>query len=407
MWFTKNNDGYRAWLTVENKNGALRTGGVSGDFVATVVDPTGATPTILSVSEAAGKPGLYTFLVPSSFFATHGVGGYGVVVETLMLSSPKVTATYGEVLRVFEEDFDSVAAAVVVASLATQYLGAIHIDTRSGSAGAVAGVNGTPGNPVNNLADAVTLAASLGLREYQLTGPITLTSAHPDWRFVGTSADASVDINGQDVSNSLFRELELTGALGAGPIVVIGGTLNNVSNLEGQVTGVAIEGVVTLGSNGATFFGSANGNVDGTAVEIDTNGAASFTASAFAGDLNVTNVTDPGQTIVVGLSGGTLVLDATNTNGAVAVGGIGSITDASAGTTVTSTLFSAGAVWQEVLDGTVTAQEIMVRINAMARGAVTLDPVQPTCPTVRSTYYDESGSPLYTNENDGNVRTPI
>ena len=112
MWFTKNDDGYRAWFTVADKNGALRTGGVPADFVATVVNPTGVTTTVLAVSESAGKPGLYTFLVPSSFFATHGIGGYGVVVQANITTAPKVTAVFGEVLRVFEEDFDSVSVLV-------------------------------------------------------------------------------------------------------------------------------------------------------------------------------------------------------------------------------------------------------------------------------------------------------
>ena len=127
MWFSKNDDGYRAWITLSDKNGALRTGGVPADFVATVVNPTGVTTTVLAVSESAGKPGLYTFLIPSSFFATHGLGGYGVVVEVDITTAPKVRAVLGEILRVFEEDFDSIADLGRMLS----YEGVIHINTKS------------------------------------------------------------------------------------------------------------------------------------------------------------------------------------------------------------------------------------------------------------------------------------
>lgn len=60
-----------------------------------------------------------------------------------------------------------------------------------------------------------------------------------------------------------------------------------------------------------------------------------------------------------------------------------------------------------LVDGLVSRKTVLSRVNAMARGEITLDPAQPTCPTVRSTYYDEAGNPLFTNENDGNTRTPI
>lgn len=109
MWFTKEADGYRGWFTIADKNGLIRTGGSAGCTV-TVVDPTGVNTNTPAVTESSGKPGLYTFLVPSSFFTTNGVGGYGVVVEVVLTVSPKVEAVFGEVLRVFADDFDSIAA---------------------------------------------------------------------------------------------------------------------------------------------------------------------------------------------------------------------------------------------------------------------------------------------------------
>lgn len=112
MWFTKDEDGFRAWFTVADKNGLIRTGGVAGDFTATVVEPTGVNTSVLTVTESTGKPGLYTFLIPASFFTTYSLGGYGVVVEVNMTAPPKVDAVFGEVLRVFDDDFDSLSAQI-------------------------------------------------------------------------------------------------------------------------------------------------------------------------------------------------------------------------------------------------------------------------------------------------------
>lgn len=60
-----------------------------------------------------------------------------------------------------------------------------------------------------------------------------------------------------------------------------------------------------------------------------------------------------------------------------------------------------------LVDGVVSRKTVLSRMNAMARGAVELDPPQPTCPTVRSIYYDENGNVLFANDNDGTNRTPV
>jgi len=113
MWFTKQADGFRGWLTLKRNNGLIITGAVSGDFTVTVVDPTDTNTTSPTVNESTAKPGLYTFLIPSSFFTTNGNGGYGVVVEIDKNNAPRTQDTISKVLRVFTEDFDTIAEAVL------------------------------------------------------------------------------------------------------------------------------------------------------------------------------------------------------------------------------------------------------------------------------------------------------
>lgn len=60
-----------------------------------------------------------------------------------------------------------------------------------------------------------------------------------------------------------------------------------------------------------------------------------------------------------------------------------------------------------LIDGCVNRKTVLSRVNAMAHGKVTLDPVQAGCPTVEATYHDEKGNPLFTTENTGGDRTIV
>ena len=60
-----------------------------------------------------------------------------------------------------------------------------------------------------------------------------------------------------------------------------------------------------------------------------------------------------------------------------------------------------------LIDGCVDRKTVHSRLNAMAHGEVTLDPVPPTCPPVDATYHDEKGNPLFTTRNNAGTRTIV
>lgn len=111
VWFTKQADGFRGWLPVEQNNGTLRTGLAAGDFVVTIVDPDDDASAVVAASESSEKSGLYFFDITSGFITTNGVGEYGIVVEidtkTGPSSAPHVVMILDSVLKVSQEDFDS------------------------------------------------------------------------------------------------------------------------------------------------------------------------------------------------------------------------------------------------------------------------------------------------------------
>lgn len=119
MWFTRDDQGFRGWFTVDLM-GEVRTGLLAGDFLVTVVNPSDGASTNPSVTESSQKPGLYRFDVPSLFLTTHGPGSYAVVIQVDTITGPspppEVLAVLDGVLHVNEEDFDSLPTAAEVAA---------------------------------------------------------------------------------------------------------------------------------------------------------------------------------------------------------------------------------------------------------------------------------------------------
>jgi len=115
MFWAKQSNGFRAWFGVKQDDGELRTGLINGDFTITVRSPNDSDGYTAIVTESA-KTGFYHFDVASSFVTTNGVGEYGVLIEVDTKAgpggAPNVVDVMSEVLKVNQEDFDSLAAAV-------------------------------------------------------------------------------------------------------------------------------------------------------------------------------------------------------------------------------------------------------------------------------------------------------
>lgn len=89
--------------------------------------------------------------------------------------------------------------------------GAVWIDTVGGTAGTTDFENGTVNNPVDSLADAKTLADSIGLIRFRLLSgsSVTLATAHDGYEFEGVHY--TVALNGQSISGTQFHGAVITG----------------------------------------------------------------------------------------------------------------------------------------------------------------------------------------------------
>jgi trimeric autotransporter adhesin len=87
------------------------------------------------------------------------------------------------------------------------YGGVVWIDTNVGQPGTEIGVNGIPGNPVNNLADAYIIATEIGTKTYNMASEssITLDRNYDGWTFDG---HCYIDMNGQSLEHTFFLDCE-------------------------------------------------------------------------------------------------------------------------------------------------------------------------------------------------------
>lgn len=144
--------------------------------------------------------------------------------------------------------------------------GYIWIDTVNGAAGAVAFENGTVGNPVDNIADANTLAAALGIsRFYVMPGStITFAASQESQQFDG--CNWMLALGGQSISGSEFENANITG-IGTG---VLEPQFNNchfgnATLPPSHLAVCGLEGTIIAGSAGAFFFDRCHSGVAGVA----------------------------------------------------------------------------------------------------------------------------------------------
>ncbi len=365
----KVNEAYIYTFAVEGSAGP-RAGIAAVDFTITVRNPQDTASNSPTVSEVGG--GMYRFTIPASFTNTHSIGQYGITVE-LDTTAPIQQAVFGDTLEFFVSDFDDVANDVWNEALSTHNVAgsagrsqvlmlydngeavSIHIND-GGVAGTVVGINGTVDNPVNNVADARTLADALGIRAYTLETPntgITLASTHDNWRFYG----GEIDPGGQDVSGSQFHRSLISGSVASfgGPISIFDGFVDGPVNLSTFLAfRTGFEGDVTLETfaqlvdcyQSASPVGLAAADV----VFIFPTAQAELIVMGYNGDLKILSMTNVNALADIHFKAGQLILDSTNTDGDVRARGIFELNDTSNGTTVDT----AGRVG-EVADVALTA----------------------------------------------------
>jgi hypothetical protein len=364
IWKARTSTGVRTYFAVV-RGGALRTGLVAGDFAVTLIDPDDSASTTLTVTESAQLAGIYYIDIPSAFLTTNGVGHYGLRIG-IHAAAPAQDDEELESVEVNTSDIDFIAGDVwdeTTSSHLTagttgedlsliKYQGSIYIDTTNGAAGTTIGINGTPDNPVDTLADALTLATSTGFRKFVIVeGNLTLTAALTEWT-VELRDEAQLNFGSQSVNGSTFTGGIVTGTM-TGTAVITRSFLDSVSGFLGTAQFCGLGGTITLASGESTFDRCHSREPATGIVTLDFVGAGrSVNLRAYSGGVQVENMVDVSNIGTVEFVAGRIVVDSSCTAGTLIIRGITVVTDSSAGTTVDTTgvvnqTLVGGAVWDE------------------------------------------------------------
>jgi len=225
---------------------------------------------------------------------------------------------------------------------------AVYIDTTNGTSGTAFPI-GTAGTPVDNIADARTIANNKNISRYYVKGSITLDQSYTRWEFIGVNSitSDSVNLNGQTISLCKFVDLSLSGSCTSSTIQCQRCYLTNVSGIAGSLLDSAVIGTLTLGGAGS-ILGALQLRGGTTPTIIDVNGANRiFQASLYGGIFQIIN-SQAGSIVQLGCRWmESVTLDASNTGGTAILLGNGTLTDNSS-MSVTETLFNVEGIVEDV-----------------------------------------------------------
>lgn len=236
--------------------------------------------------------------------------------------------------------------------------GGVSVDANSGRTG-TAYPNGNKEYPVNNIPDAVTIAAEKGFDTLFIKGNYTFNTGDDisDFKVMGQNIIQSLfTINaGAICENSQISDCTLTGLLDGGTIVR-NALASNLYYVNGYIIDCEVEGIFTiLAGKAAQFIRCVSSGIPGiSAPVIDLEYADQLVLiNGFSGcGITIKNKTDDNP-LVINALGATVKLEDTIMAGSIIISGMGHLNDLSGGTAVVNTegfldseLIAQG-VWQD------------------------------------------------------------
>lgn len=270
-------------------------------------------------------------------------GVYGVTVPTIADSVASIVWDTGGGSPVYaSEDIESV---IRPAQDITKLSGGVFVGPHGNDAN-----TGERSDPVATLAQAIIVANANDVRRINFVGDFTgqsITGAVDGFEFVGDgapSAGASINLNGQLVTNCSFVRLNVGN-------VVAAGSTNNVfteCNLANIPTGgignrfdrCTLADTINITNGASHVFKSCSSAVvtgvgSAPTVSPNTSTGTNILFTDWEGDLTIADIVNAGDDVEISMRAGDLVIDSTCTAGTITVRGTPtSITDNSTGATV-------------------------------------------------------------------------
>jgi hypothetical protein len=234
---------------------------------------------------------------------------------------------------------------------------------------------GTASYPVNNVADALSIAETRGLRTILVMSSMTLSSGDfsDGYVFRGINAVSVVmTLSGAtDVTNCEFTNMTVTGTLD-NDNVIRECAVSSLQLFAGFLYESTITGTVTLGTGSTAYLLSCYSGVAGggageyPSIDFTSGAGIDLVVRGWSGGLGIKNCTSASTNASLDFESGRCIFESSNTAGDFTVRGICEVTDNSVGATVTDKT-SVRETWDEVLETGMTmegAMRIMLAVMA-------------------------------------------
>jgi hypothetical protein len=270
------------------------------------------------VSFANLPTGIFIFMGTNVRLIRDDVGDDNATVNAFVQSTDGIVIdnSNGSILFVTVTDADKVSA----------HQGAVWIKTDSGNSGTTF-PTGTPGKPVDNLADAIQIAKDLALVELKMESTVTLDEDVSGFRISpgGGTQTLILDISGNH-QGTVIEEFFVTGQQ-VGSVLMRDCSLNNLSGIQGTYRNVGFGNNFSVDPSAirCNMFDCYSIVAGNTKPECDIAGTdgLGMNVRGWSGGFQLNNCTSPNNNVSIDVVSASVKIDSSCTEGDIVVRGVG------------------------------------------------------------------------------------
>lgn len=356
MSYKKNTSGQKFNVLAVNTATGLPVAGDAANITAKISIDSAAFASVSDTNptelDATNAPGVYVFdlsqaetngdvltIVPSSTTANVQLDMLNIYTTSITGTDVIADAVWDEILTGATHNIATSAGRRLrqIVDVGVYEGGQVWIDTVNGTAGTNDYENGTVDNPSNNIADATTIANSVGITRFKIApnSSFTLASAYTGFSFFG---DGRFDLN---LGGQQLNKTSITHAIVSGTCTTTDEPhfedcdINTVTLPGCEILRSRLNGTITLSDASTYSFDGCFSGISGTASPVINFGLlignTSVNMRHYSGGIEVQNMGQAG-TDVMSLEGdGQLIINANCTGGSISLRGNFKVTDNSGG----------------------------------------------------------------------------
>lgn len=241
------------------------------------------------------------------------------------------------------------------------YQNMVHIDINSTYSGNDWPI-GTSYRPVNNLTDALVIAAKWNIRQFLLMSNLICDQPIPGFRIFSLTGNFTFNANGYSINQCLLEKVKVEGDLADSFVNITQCFIseNGIQNVHGLIHESILHGDILIAKNqNLTIMNSFSNDPNGEPIILNMHPNENTTAvvRAFSGDIKIIYCDTPTSTATIEFIAGNIIFNNTDTDGFLTVRGIATVDNTANGSNIdtigllspNSLNVDATNVWEQLL----------------------------------------------------------